>query len=589
MPMRKLRIAATLCAAILFTSHSKKITIDYCITLRSKATLRCSILFMFIIWVTSLKSQNTVGLLSFDPDLSYPGFNLIYPHNQSTVFLINACGELIRTWTDEPDYRPGNAVYLREDGTLVKTKRKADSNQDPIWFGGGGETVEIRDWDNNLMWSFSLNDSMARLHHDVAPMSNGNILMIAWERKTGEEAMRAGRDPSLLTDGDLLPEFILEMNPELDSIVWKWHVWDHLIQDFDPSKENFGDVAAHPELIDLNYDTNNGIRDWLHCNAIDYNADLDQIMLCIPTFGEFWIIDHSTTTQEAAGHTGGKSGKGGDLLYRWGNPQSYQQGTVVDQKLFFPHDAHWVDQHLSSDHPEYGKILVFNNRVQETHSTVELISNVFDPISWSYPLSDLTWEPREAELTILHPDTFPLHSTAVSGAQILSNSNMLILSGRTGYAFELTTTGEVVWEYKVPLMAGLPVSQGDTLSTNQNFTFRINRYPENFPAFESKDPSPIGYIELLPNTNFCMQITDVEESLMYPAFVYPNPADDYIWVRVDEATNVDMRILDHYGRNVQSVKMQPMESTRIQVDHLMNGIYLLELDGRVQSRFLVVH
>ena len=62
--------------------------------------------------------------------------------------------------------------------------------------------------------------------------------------------------------------------------------------------------------------------DWMHSNAVAYNAELDQVLLNVLEFNEFWIIDHSTTTAEAAGHTGGKHGKGGDLLYRWGNPRA---------------------------------------------------------------------------------------------------------------------------------------------------------------------------------------------------------------------------------------------------------------------------
>ena len=104
---------------------------------------------------------------------------------------------------------------------------------------------------------------------------------------------------------------------------------DHLIQDFDASKANYGEVAEHPELIDLNFrlsETTNyrDPSDWIHSNGIDYNPELDQIVLSPSNFSEVWIIDHSTTRTEAAGSNGGNSGKGGDLLYRWGNPRAYR-------------------------------------------------------------------------------------------------------------------------------------------------------------------------------------------------------------------------------------------------------------------------
>ena len=100
-------------------------------------------------------------------------------------------------------------------------------------------------------------------------------------------------------------------------------------------------MAKHPELIDLNFRLSQvsgsayePSSDWMHSNGIDYNPELDQIVLSARNFSEVWIIDHSTTTAEAAGHGGGKSGKGGDLLYRWGNPRAWRTGTRDDQQLF---------------------------------------------------------------------------------------------------------------------------------------------------------------------------------------------------------------------------------------------------------------
>ena len=48
-------------------------------------------------------------------------------------------------------------------------------------------------------------------------------------------------------------------------------------------------------------------------NAISYNPILDQIVLSSRHMNEFFVIDHSTTSIEAISHSGGDSGKGGDL------------------------------------------------------------------------------------------------------------------------------------------------------------------------------------------------------------------------------------------------------------------------------------
>ena len=68
--------------------------------------------------------------------------------------------------------------------------------------------------------------------------------------------------------------------------------------------------------------------------------------MSVCAFSEFWIIDHGTTTAQAAGHTGGRRGRGGDLLYRWGNPRAYRAGTKADRKLFAQHNAHWIPKGL---------------------------------------------------------------------------------------------------------------------------------------------------------------------------------------------------------------------------------------------------
>ena len=164
--------------------------------------------------------------------------------------------------------------------------------------GGQGGVIEKFDWDGNLLWQYFYSDSLQSLHHDIEVMPNGNILAIAFELKSKEESIAAGRDSLMIIEDKLWPEKVIELQPfGLNGAIlkWEWHMWDHLIQDFDNSKENFGVVEAHPELFNLNY-TIDSIADWAHANSIAYNADLDQIALSLNSFNELVIIDHSTTT-----------------------------------------------------------------------------------------------------------------------------------------------------------------------------------------------------------------------------------------------------------------------------------------------------
>jgi hypothetical protein len=113
------------------------------------------------------------------------------------------------------------------------------------------------------------------------PMPNGHFLMSSFERISADAAIHAGRDPNCMRQGFLIAERIIEVKPTgptSGEIVWQWRVWDHLIQDFDKNKANFGAVGDHPELIDLNY-YHRPNADWNHVSALDYNAQRDEILI----------------------------------------------------------------------------------------------------------------------------------------------------------------------------------------------------------------------------------------------------------------------------------------------------------------------
>ncbi len=525
------------------------------------------------------QSENTIGLLSYNHTKSYDGYTLLYPHNQSTVFLIDNCGQYVHTWIDSSNFRPGNTAYLLKNGNLVKTKRDKDATgSQPIWAGGGGEIVEVRSWDNELLHSFELNNDSYRLHHDIAVMPNGNVLLVAWERKDSLDCVESGRNPSFLPDNEIWSEVIFEWNPTQDLIVWQWHAWDHLVQDFDSSKNNFGVVSEKIHKINLNHFINDGTADWLHINSIDYNPILDQIMLSVPYFDEVWIIDHSTSTEEAASSTGGNMNLGGDLLYRIGNASTYGLDDQ-DQLLFFQHDAHWVNEFVEPSNPYFDHVVVFNNRVGEDYSSIELFKTSWDMYEAKYVVSNNSFEPFSFEQTITHPNPQSFYSTGLSSAQVLPNGNILATSGRQGYLVELTPSNEVVWEYITPFVAGNTANQGDELDLNDNLTFRAFRYPMNYEAFIDKDLSVKGWIENNPNEDYCDRLVSSMEVNEDVFFISPNPANNILRIEWNSGQKFEGEIYDLLGRKHLSFEAVG-GNYYLDISSLLPQIYLMRANGK---------
>jgi hypothetical protein len=415
---------------------------------------------------------NIIGVF-FNYIDSFNGYTLFGPEFSRNTYLINNSGDVVHTW--ESNYIQGLTVHLLENGNLMRTSYTFN----PVFMAGGiTGIIEMFDWFGIPIWEFEYSNGQHCLHHDFEVMPNGNLLLIAWEYKTVEEAINAGRHPEALQAGKLWPDHIIEVKPNNSSggdIIWEWHVWDHLIQDYDPSKDNFGVIADHPELVDINFGIYDGKAgpDWNHINSIDYNEEFDQILLIAHNQNEIWIIDHSTTTQEASSHSGGNSGKGGDLLYRWGNPQVYQAGSAADQKLFGQHDAQWID----SECPGAKNILIFNNgqgRPQGRYSSIEEIIPPVDAYgTYSYTPGN-PYLPTEPIWIYTAENPLDFYAGHISGAQRLPNGNTLICDGPNGLFFEVTMEKNTVWEY-LNMYPNL----------DMNHVFQIHRYPPDYPGLSN--------------------------------------------------------------------------------------------------------
>jgi hypothetical protein len=414
--------------------------------------------------------------VSIQEPSALPGYTLLAPLKSTKTYLIDMQGRVVRTW--ESNTTPALGACLLPNGHLLRAGALpgVPGSDQP---GAGGRVQEFT-WEGELVWDFRFGSGLPLPHHDVARLPNGNVLMIAWERKTIPEALAAGRRRDLVNSRYVLIDCLLEVKPTSKTtgeVVWEWHLWDHLVQDYSRSAANYGNVAEHPELVDVNYgenvigliaSTKSGMDklrsigyvgssaksppsnpDWSHVNAVAYNPDLDQIMVTSLPFSEFWIIDHSTTRAQAAGHYGGRSGRGGDLLYRWGNPRAYRAGTKADQRLFAPHDAHWIPRAL----PGGGHVLVFNNgpgRPDGRYSSVDELVLPVDSAARFARRPPAAYGPDQPIWSYTAPNKSDFFSLPLSGAQRLPNGNTLICSGGNGTLLEVTPQKQIVWKYITP-------------------------------------------------------------------------------------------------------------------------------------------
>ena len=406
-------------------------------------------------------------------DKAFNGYILFSPEYSTKALVMSKQGEIVHTW--ESNYIQGLGLLLLENGDLLRTTLL----NNPVFIAGGVTGgVELFNWNGTRLWQFNYSNAQHCLHHSIEILPNGHLLMVAWEYKTAQEAIAAGRDPQTLPDGELWPDHIIEVQrtgPSEGSIIWEWHVWDHLIQDFDPTKENYGTVAQHPELVDINDGDIAGKEraDWNHINSIDYNEEFDQILLSARHQHEIWVIDHSTTTEEATSHTGGRSGKGGDLLYRYGNPAIYGAGTAMDRQLFGQHDAQWIQ----TENPGEGHILVFNNgqgRPDGQYSSVDELVPPVDENGSYYLEPGSAYGPLEPiwRYTTENPGDF--FAGYLSSAQRLPNGNTLICDGDHGLFFEVTLEKKTVWSFHNTIPTPL---------TNQ--VFKVLCYAPDYPGLQN--------------------------------------------------------------------------------------------------------
>ena len=423
---------------------------------------------------------------------AFEGYTLVHDgafggQNANRIYLTDMNGETVHRWEPERYQPEGSVAYLLENGLLLRTVSShhwLHSGNYPV---GAAGTVQLLDWDSNVVWEYQMDMPGKHVfHHDVDYMPNGNILAIAYTGFSPEEARSMGWDGVFPSADTIWFDKVVELQPNLEDgsteIVWQWNSWDHFVQDKFPGRANYGDVESEVGKIDVNY-LREGYVLFLrgqmhHVNSVDYNPELDQIVLSSAAYGELWFIDRSTTMAEAAGDSGGRYGRGGDLIYRWGNPFTTRSGTLDDATLFWQHDARWITEGL----PGEGNLLVYNNGTNrsldgtfDSELGMDFENSYTDLLEVRLPARadgsyDAGREPEVVWSWNLDGDE-DYFSPFMSGWDRMPNGNTIFVNGHNKQIIEVTPSGERVLDYLVP---------------ENGRKYRVYKYPVDYPGLAGR-------------------------------------------------------------------------------------------------------
>ena len=354
------------------------------------------------------------GVTVYKPEKCSEGYLLEF-YERRTPILMDMKGSVVHTWENA---RGIGRMRLLPNGNLLliaELNRSADAlppgQDEPKLVQQGKRTnlLEV-DWNGKKVWEYT---PPGRPHHDIQRLPNGNTLMI-YAESVPEEYKAKANDPKR-QKANMISDVILEVNQKGET-VWEWHEYEHL---------------------DINlFSSTDGMPDWTHTNTVqslppnkwydagDKRFKPGNVLISVRNQNTIYIIDRETKK------------------IAWSYTGDYKGG------LAHQHEPHMIEPEL----PGAGNILIFDNGYcarSAAHDGRTFILEI-DPVT-----KKIVWK---------YENGHDFFSATAGVQQRLPNGNTLITASCEHRVFEVTSSGEVVWEW-VP--DGYP-------------PMRPNRYPPDY-------------------------------------------------------------------------------------------------------------
>ncbi|MBA3680800.1 MAG: aryl-sulfate sulfotransferase [Bacteroidetes bacterium] len=517
----------------------------------------------------------------------------LYSNSGSSIgYLIDTNNTVVKTWNFTGG-GTGYSTHLAPGGDLYRTVSISTS------LIGGGMTGKIQRWSyaGVLLWDYTYSSTTYCMHHDHCVLPNGNVLIISYDVKSAATVTANGGTNNII----VWAEKILELQPtglNTANIVWQWNVWDHLVQNVNSNLANYQtSIVNNPQLLNINYASQ---KDWMHMNGIDYNPILDQIVVSSHNLNEWYIIDHSTTTAQAATHSGGNAGKGGDFLYRWGNPFAYQAaGSTI---LNVTHDSHWIPE----GSPNAGYLVGINNKGQISPSTKTCVDQILSPrTNYNYTINaGSAYTPA----SYLNRHLSSGYTSNMGSSDQFPNGNQMICLATAGTIYEINSAGTVVWTKSTggttpqshryttcyinnaaPSQPVISYTNPDLISTpGTTYQWYFNGDLIVGATSQTYTPSQYGiYVVRTTDANGCVNVyskgfdytmvtsVKTQNNTLNSLMIFPNPTTGNIELDFNGYTETDftVSIFDNTGKLVLKSKNE----VKIDMSDLNTGLYILNI------------